>query len=65
MKTHTTAAIDQAAADGDGICLACGELQPFPTWQFFGICCACDEPEVVAADNILKVLRVVDLDPTD
>lgn len=66
MKKHTIREIEQAAELDEGFCLGCGHRQEMPdlegTLQTVAQCEQCWEFCVIAAEEVLENLEIVDLD---
>ena len=63
---HSIGEIRAAAAQGEGFCLVCGKRQDFPDFgestQTVAQCDGCWEFGVIAAEEVLENLAIVDLD---
>lgn len=55
--------LEQATADGDGICLNCGCLQPFFEREAmrFGLCEECGLQQVMRAEDLKRGLDFLEL----
>ena len=56
--------LEQAAADGDGICLNCGCQQPFLGKESmrFGLCEECCLQQVLRAEDLLQGLDFLEIE---
>lgn len=60
MIRYAKREIEEAAREGQGFCLDCGEMQDFPAFsKHTPLCVECDEYRVVSAEDVLAVLRLV------
>lgn len=66
MKIHTKYDLLEAEDAGEGVCLDCGEIQEFlETRLRLGLCHECGEQRVMPAEDVLRVIGLVDLDEGD
>jgi hypothetical protein len=56
--------LEQAAADGDGVCLNCGYQQPFLEKEAmrFGLCEECCLQQVLRAEDLLRGLDFLEIE---
>ena len=61
MWQRTLIEVQQAARDGEGFCLSCGEVADVPEVPgFIPLCENCDRHDIISAKDILRVLELVE-----
>ncbi len=59
-KLHNDADLSQAASDDEGVCLECGEVQPFLERRtLLGLCGVCEEQRVMHAQDVVAVVTLL------
>lgn len=55
--------LDEAAEAGEGLCLACGTVQPFQERENarFGLCEECEEQQVIRCEDVRDALCFLNL----